>query len=539
MIQHLGKTSPSHRPLQTVLNPTRRLRTYQRAKKLYFFRTNLHHPFHAIVLPAARSYFTFYPNPSGIHNYIISEFKPHPPSRKKLPVLEAVLNKALEDPHCFSLDHTAVIYVHHALQTSVKVLEALLSIKAKPNNIFVIGKHYSECPEVVEQIKALGIQHQPCSPQDGIGKFSQNFTFDIFCVCTRLIQQLNGSIKNVLILDHGGRVLDFFSETWSKQLPIIGIEKTTAGFIDLNRRGMPHFPLIGVAHCAAKKIIESPLVAEAIVKRLPDLEPINGQKPVCGIVGYGAIGKAIATKLLGLNYPVIIYDHDASRLDDILLENKKSDLSELIIESDYIFGCTGRDIFANEHVLNVIDVTLKNKVFVSCSSEDKEFLSLLIKIRHTLKTLPTAFNPLNDIDYYNTRGALIRVMRGGFPINFDHSGESVPANDIQLTRALVFGGVLQAIRLFDQLDGAYAPHHTLEIYKLCADLQKLVVQEWLACQPTTPAFLSQNLLDGFQNEDWINEHSGGDLIAPRLFSHCDSRNVGAEETAKLKMRMMS
>jgi hypothetical protein len=43
-----------------------------------------------------------------------------------------------------------------------------------------------------------------------------------------------------------------------------------------------------------------------------------------------------------------------------------------------------------------------------------------------------------------------RMIRSGFPVNFDNSMDSVPAREIQLTRALLLIGVTQALRLGDE-----------------------------------------------------------------------------------------
>src|SRR5262249_958172 len=44
------------------------------------------------------------------------------------------------------------------------------------------------------------------------------------------------------------------------------------------------------------------------------------------------------------------------------------------------------------------------------------------------------------------RGTLT-ILRSGFPMTLDGSRESVPADQIQLTRALLLGGVLQALEV--------------------------------------------------------------------------------------------
>jgi hypothetical protein len=146
------------------------------------------------------------------------------------------------------------------------------------------------------------------------------------------------------------------------------------------------------------------------------------------------------------------------------------DTRDVLANCDWIFGCSGRDI--SEASIEQLKITPKDKTLVSCSSEDKEFLSLL-RFIETQK--PLIFEPLETIVFQSERGGIIRLLRGGFPANFDNSGESVPANEIQLTRALVVGAVLQAIRfLIDEDVLAQSAIHPLSW-----EMQQFIVSEWL------------------------------------------------------------
>jgi hypothetical protein len=99
----------------------------------------------------------------------------------------------------------------------------------------------------------------------------------------------------------------------------------------------------------------------------------------------------------------------------------------------------------------------------------------------------------------------IGILRGGFPYNFDDSGESVPANDIQLTRALVLAGVFQAIDYFRNPNVL----GKRGLYALDADLQRFVVHEWLQHQPRSRSTVPGNVLSNFEHADWIKANSPG------------------------------
>ncbi len=131
-----------------------------------------------------------------------------------------------------------------------------------------------------------------------------------------------------------------------------------------------------------------------------------------------------------------------------------------------------------------------------------------------------------DVEYKTDMGATIRILRGGFPINFDDSGESVPANDIQLTRALVLGSVLQAIQFFGKseiLDKG-------GVYALDPQIQSFVIREWLKYQPAHR--FPKDITDKFQNEEWILEHSGGTYESCEVFSENYTDRLGFASSAQ-------
>lgn len=418
------------------------------------------------------------------------------PTLAYLPILEKLTDYVLMKKQ-FSLSDIAIIYIHHPLKTSVNLIDSMIRLGAMPKNIFVLGKKYSECRTVVEQISRYGVQYQPCSEQVGLGQYTYSFTRDINLLWKTVSDNLKKDIKKLLILDHGGYATSFIPVAILKQHEVVAVEKTTAGLIKFNNQGLPPFPLISVADCAAKKILESPLIAEAIVNKILTLIPKN-LDITCGIIGFGAIGKAIAVKLLSMNYKVMVYDRhfqSTKPFEEVIFTDQ---LHKLVGYSDYIFGCTGRESIKT---IEPFIHAEKDKTLISCSSEDKEFLPLLKAIQR--KNNELVQDPCAQIRFITYKGATIRILKGGFPVNFDHSGESVPPRDIQLTRALVLTSIVQATQFFNK-------KHLLNkagIYALDAKAQQFVANEWLETQPVTR--YSQDIIRNFQNLDWIIKNSGG------------------------------
>ncbi|MBP9727542.1 MAG: NAD(P)-binding domain-containing protein, partial [Gammaproteobacteria bacterium] len=220
------------------------------------------------------------------------------------------------------------------------------------------------------------------------------------------------------------------------------------------------------------------------------------------VIGYGAIGKAIVEKLLSLGHRVIIYDSDPVQLKTAHLRKNflaTHDLISLVASADLLFGCSGQDVTRS---IEAFRLSPRNKTLISCSSGDREFLTLLQLIQQNSQS-GAVVNPRQDVIYESEFGGKIKILRGGFPYNFDDSGESVPANDIQLTRALVLAGVFQAIDFFRNPNVL----GKRGLYALDADLQKFVVHEWLQYQPKSR--YTENVLSNFEHSDWIKANSPG------------------------------
>ena len=424
-----------------------------------------------------------------------------------LPVLDALLEKAHTEGKGDILCKTAIFYVHHPLKTSINVINAFIRLGAKPEHLFVLGKCYSECKSVVSALVQTGVHYQPCSMQISLGQYLYSFVRDINWLWSKMLEKLDTEVEQILVVDHGGHAINYLPLRLLEQYKIIGIEKTAAGFFNSERRGLPPIPMIDVANCAAKRFLESPLIAEAVVNKILSYLPEQINDFVFGVVGLGSIGQAMVIRLNQLGCRLIAHDIDTTQQEfidktkDIIFTNE---ISALIASADYIFGCSGHDISKGQ--LEQFRLATRNKTLISCSSEDKEYLSLLQMLnQQTIAVL----NPMDDIEFKSKFGASIRLLRGGFPVNFDHTGESVPANDIQLTRSLVLAAVLQA--------SDYLKNTSISsgVYALDAAYQRFVIHEWLKHQ--NGSRVDEGKLDCFLDEDWLANHSNGlnNRVAPK------------------------
>ena len=159
-----------------------------------------------------------------------------------LPVLDNFLKNYQSFLMDIPLKNTVIVYIHHALQTSLNVISSLLMLGANPSNIYVLGKSYSENKEVVAKIKKMGINYQDSSSQKGYGKYKASFIYDIEQLWKKVQCGLTNNIQDVLILDHGGHAISNIPRSIKENYSIIGIEKTTAGTMKYNKDNKPNIP---------------------------------------------------------------------------------------------------------------------------------------------------------------------------------------------------------------------------------------------------------------------------------------------------------
>lgn len=388
-------------------------------------------------------------------------------------------------------------------------------------------KHYSRCEDVVNEFKALGVNYRSGSRQISLGGFSVSALRDANWVWKDIFQEIREKdIEEILILDHGGAVLPFIPAELIEKYNVIGVEKTAGGLVKLAKRGALPFPIITIANCAIKKYVEPSFIAEAVFSKLmPLLNEMKESKGICGVVGYGAIGQAITEKLLSYGFQVIIYDSSPEQLAAISHNNlnKTTDIKAVFSNADYIYGCTGTDI--TEEATELFRCGSRKKTLINCASGDYEFATLLHELFPPTNLKHQSLNPLDDLMYQNKIGGNIRIVRGGFPINFDLSGLSVANKDIDVTRSLGLGGIMQAImffhdsRIMDKSAGCYI---------LDPEIQAYIMEKYLE---TNPDRYLETVAHHLKEPEWIKNQSI-ELAKPKGIYHpcnllCDARESSA------------
>lgn len=280
---------------------------------------------------------------------------------------------------------------------------------------------------------------------------------------------------------------------------MIAVEQTTSGLKP--RRTGQWIPTVEVAGSAAKHVLEPPAVTASILKYiLPQLNT-DSQELRLGVVGLGTVGGDVARRLVQAGRKVFVYDKATGFPEAVGGATRCDSLRALVHSCDAILGCTGEDVFKDASWLEQIE---GRKLLASCSSE--EFRSVL-RFAHGNGD-PN--RPLDPRRVQFRRGSL-NILRGGFPANFTGTMNSGPVSLIQVTRALLLSGVIQAALLRSS--------------KVSPLPRRIMLDPWLQAK-VAQAFLTsgrQRLVNVARvdaiNPEWLAAGSTGINLGPPLVSH--------------------
>jgi S-adenosylhomocysteine hydrolase len=417
-----------------------------------------------------------------------------------LPVLDEMVRDTQQQKNPPNFKNIIFVCGQHLLLTTISLVKSLIALGAKPENIFMVGKPYSNNHDAVQELKKLGINYQPNSKQMALGGFSTAYNFDNFKMWAAALEHIEKlkkegtPIDGMIALDDGGHVLENMPEEAQILCKgrIVGIEQTSSGVNSAQTLGCP---TIEVATSAVKQI-EPPMVAEIVARKLGEkLDSIKKNspdffiksEPTIGVVGLGHIGQKVLLELVQKGYKKIaVFDKKSSNVEWAESLQKEypglkiyatEDLRDCIWSADILIGCTGTDITAGR--MSVFQGIQNPKILISCSSKDVEFQTLLNYIQKSRKGLST--DPLDDIDFQNGFQSPIKIIRGGTPVNFDNGLHSVPPEDIQLIRGLKLAAVLQAFGLIQE----WETKGTVKTQNYMVDplKQQQVLSIWLSLQP--------------------------------------------------------
>lgn len=392
-----------------------------------------------------------------------------------LEVTRALSNCAQAADFDFGAD-TAIVAVQHMLWQTVDLLAAIAGLGVKRENIFALGKVYSNSPIVIGTLRDRGItlidNNMPAP-----GQFDRYFERDVDRLWEIVKHNLAPrNVKRILVLDDGGQCITRVPAEVLQRYTLCGVEQTSFGMF-LFEQQPPPFAVMAWARTAVKLHIGGPIFSHCLLKKFESRilggDVLTGAN--VGIIGLGSIGGALANLTARQHNNVCFYDPDpelqvpqrfAGRITRV------ESLEELLLRCDYVFGCSGRQPFKDRWPLKYRPGI---KLF-SASGGDQEFDAI---INHLRTEADFSVAPLTwDIRGNKGPYGPISIAYLGYPYNFvSRDLEAVPTSVVQLETGGLLAALIQARTYLSLCETSCAENSG--VHRISPEAQTFVYQRWL------------------------------------------------------------
>lgn len=370
-------------------------------------------------------------------------------------------------------EDTALVAVQHMLEQTIDLFETITDLGLRRENIFALGKVYSNSRPVIETLRNRGVTVvESTTPEPG--RFDEYFEHDAKKLWQVAGEKLAGRrIKRVLVLDDGGMCITTAPPELLRRYEMCGVEQTSFGMF-LFEKKPPPFAVLSWARAAVKLEIGGHIFSQCLIERLRN-EFLDRGPEQLGVIGMGSIGRAVASLAAREARRLLYYDpRDDLEIGPTLRMQSSpvESLEELMVRCDYVIGCSGRNPFQNNWPLE----HRPGIKLVSASGGDQEFGPII----NYLKTKPD-FHV--DPDSWDIRSAMgpcgpIQIAYLGYPYNFvSRAPEAVPTRIVQLETGGLLAALIQARIYFEFCESGRARNSG--IHRVSPAAQKFVYEEWL------------------------------------------------------------
>jgi hypothetical protein len=373
-------------------------------------------------------------------------------------------------------EDTALVVVQHMLWQTVDLLRAVADMGQKLENVYALGKVYSNSVPVIRAIREMGVTVTE-STMPAPGEFIECFERDIKHLWDVARQGLaQRRIKRIIVLDDAGRCIANTPPDLLRQYIIAGVEQTSIGVFGFQEKPPP-FGVISWARAAVKLQIGGAIFSHCLIDKLNTeylkSKPLQGH--TVGIIGLGSIGSAMANLTALQGNKVVFYDPNQDLPIPPYLQGRVvrlNSLEELMVRCEYVFGCSGRNPFKNKWPM----AHRPGIKLCSGSSGDQEFLPVILdlKARPGFKVACDSW----DITSANGPSGPIHVAYYGYPYNFvSRHGEAVPTQIVQLETGGLLAGLMQARIHLARCENGFEQNTGL--HRTSPEAQSFVYKTWL------------------------------------------------------------
>jgi hypothetical protein len=362
------------------------------------------------------------------------------------------------------------------LHQTVDLLRSVGQIGLKPENIFALGKVYSNSVPVMNAIRNMGatvVESTAPIP----GEFDEAFERDIKRLWKTVSEKLaQRRIKRIIVLDDGGRCAVNIPADLLASYAVAGVEQTSLGMFLFEVRPPP-FAVFSWARSAVKLHIGGHIFSHCLLERV-QTEFLRGSRlkgADAGIIGLGSIGRSLADLVSQQGNNVAYYDPDPDLTVPHYLRDRITrvdSLEDLMMHCDYVFGSSGRNPFKDRWPM---DHRPGMQLF-SASGGDQEFGPIIryLRQRPSFKIARDTW----DITSEAGPSGSIRIAYMGFPYNFvSRADAAVPTHIVQLETAGLLSGLIQARSYLDLIEKGEDPD--ARIHRISPDAQGFIYELWL------------------------------------------------------------
>jgi hypothetical protein len=370
---------------------------------------------------------------------------------------------------------TALVAVQHMLYQTVDLFRAAGQIGLKAENVFALGKIYSNSVPMISATRDMGVTVID-STFPAPGEFDEAFERDIEQLWKTVVKELSQrSIKRIIVLDDGGRCVKNIPVELLSNYTVAGVEQTSMGMF-LFEEHPPPFALFSWARSAVKLQIGGHIFSHRLIDRL-EMEFLRGRAlkdTDIGIIGLGSIGRSLADIVSHRGNRVRFYDAAPDLKIPSYLRGRVTrieSLEELMRRSQYVFGSSGRNPFEGRWPM----AHRPGMKLFSASGGDQEFGPIIrfLRQRPGFKVDRVTW----DVTSSAGPSGAIRVAFLGFPYNFVSRADSaVPTPIVQLETVGLLTGLIQARSYLELIENGHPSDQ--RIHRISPDAQRFICDIW-------------------------------------------------------------
>jgi len=392
----------------------------------------------------------------------------------ELPVLDTMIRE-IAKPDEF--EKFQFLGLQHLFMSTGTLFEGLNKVGVGFEDMRAIGKIYSTNFACAAHLESKGVTVDGVSRRvNGSTPFEKEMAKSIDWQLRQMINELprppeKNPKPQVLLIDDGAEAIALLHEKYPEYAPYFAcVEQTRRGariIHELEDAGELKCAVANVAETWAKLDWESPMIGHSVVletqaklDRLESYGVHTGKEAV--VMGYGAIGQAVAKSLEERGFVVHVYDPDPeklSRVPDSMVRH--ANLDDALPHGQTLVSCVGKKTLGEaEH-----DKLPDGAILVNAASADDElgpeeltpfsardggidedgnaWASFQGKPVCLGMSEATAHS---DWVIRKPSGKELYLVNKGFVVNMTGDRDAIPPRYIQLTRALLFLGALAANR---------------------------------------------------------------------------------------------